>query len=239
MNAGHDVERLIAGWLAEEAPGRAPDRILSSAGRVIDGTRQRRFVAAWRDSTLFTTRGLVAAAVMGLVLVGGVLFYLKGVPSGNVGASPSPSTSASPTPAPSPSPSPSASEGPTLDGTACGLVSKPEVLAASGHNYPHPVPHGSGAQTSCMFEREGGDVFLRLTYTSSGGGAAFDLAKAAPDIVSVADMGDEAFFDPATESLFVLVGDSLVQVSPNVIIGSTYTAFDFAKELGALIAGRL
>jgi hypothetical protein len=93
MNAGRDVERLIASWLVEEAPGRAPDRILDAAGRVIDRTNQRRIVAEWREPMYVTMRGLVAAAVIGAVLIGGVMFLFKGAPNGEVGATPTPGVS--------------------------------------------------------------------------------------------------------------------------------------------------
>lgn len=98
MNAGRDVERLIASWLVEEAPGRAPDRILDAAGRVIDRTNQRRIVAEWREPMYVTMRGLLAAAVIGAVLVGGAIFFLRGAPATDVGASPTPSLTASATP---------------------------------------------------------------------------------------------------------------------------------------------
>ena len=94
MNAGPDVERLISSWLVEEAPGRAPDRILDAAGRVIDRTNQRRFVAAWREPMYVTLRGLVAAGVVAAVVIGGAMFAFKGAPSTDVGASPTPSASA-------------------------------------------------------------------------------------------------------------------------------------------------
>jgi hypothetical protein len=74
MNAGPDVERLIADWLVEEAPARAPDRILDSAAKVIDRTKQRRFAAAWREPMTFSIGRLVAATViLGLAVVGGGL----------------------------------------------------------------------------------------------------------------------------------------------------------------------
>jgi hypothetical protein len=79
MNAGPDVERLIAGWLVEEAPGRAPDRILESVGRVIDRTNQRRFGAAvrdlrvpWRPRTMMDR--LAVAAMAAVLLIGTVAF---------------------------------------------------------------------------------------------------------------------------------------------------------------------
>jgi hypothetical protein len=71
MNAGRDVERLIADWLVEEAPTGAPDRILPAAGRTIDSTRQRRFGAAWREPMVVSTSRLVLAAAVVLAAVVG------------------------------------------------------------------------------------------------------------------------------------------------------------------------
>jgi hypothetical protein len=74
MNAGRDVERLIANWLAEEAPGRAPDRVLAAAGTRIDRTNQRRYAALrdlpipWRPKTMFER--LAVAAVVAVVAIG-------------------------------------------------------------------------------------------------------------------------------------------------------------------------
>ena len=71
MNAGPDVERLIADWLVEEAPARAPDRILDAAAKVIDRTKQRRFAAAWREPMTFSIARLVAILAIATVVVGG------------------------------------------------------------------------------------------------------------------------------------------------------------------------
>ena len=109
MNAGPDVERLISGWLHEEAPGRAPDRILEAAGRTIDRTRQRRFGAVWRES-MSGLRGLAAAAVLGALVVAGAFYVLRPAlgpgnqPSPSITASPSASAGAPPSAAPSAAP---------------------------------------------------------------------------------------------------------------------------------------
>ena len=93
MNAGPDVERLISGWLHEEAPGRAPDRILEAAGGTIDRTHQRRFVAGWRES-MSTLRGLAAAAALGALVVAGAIYVIR--PSISPGDQPSPSITTTP-----------------------------------------------------------------------------------------------------------------------------------------------
>lgn len=71
MNAGRDVERLIADWLVEEAHPHAPDRILHGAARSIDHTKQRRFAVAWREPMIVSMSRLVAAAVFLVVAVVG------------------------------------------------------------------------------------------------------------------------------------------------------------------------
>ena len=124
MNAGRDVERLIAGWLSEEAPGRAPDRILDAAGRVIDRTNQRRFVVAWRLPTMNPLARLAAVAVVAVVAVGGALFILNesGPSIGN--ASPPP---------------------PSIEGTWETTFTRAEMLAAgivdSGEDTPENYGH--------------------------------------------------------------------------------------------------
>jgi hypothetical protein len=96
MNAGPDVERLIATWLVEESPGRAPDRILANAARTIDRTRQRRFLAAWREPVSIGLRGFAAmAAVLILALIGAAWI---GRSTASVGTSSAQSPASSPAP---------------------------------------------------------------------------------------------------------------------------------------------
>jgi len=71
MNAGRDVERLIAGWLEEEAQAGAPVRVLESIRLSIDRTMQRRWLAAWRERMTFTMPKVAAlAASLVLALAG-------------------------------------------------------------------------------------------------------------------------------------------------------------------------
>ena len=105
MNAGRDVEQLIATWLVEEAPRRAPDRVLDDAGRHIDHTRQRRFAVDWREPMIISTgRLLTAAAVFVIAVVG----------AGWLGRASAPLPGAT-GPSPSVAPTPSASAGPTIE----------------------------------------------------------------------------------------------------------------------------
>ena len=94
MNAGRDVERLIAGWLVEEAADRAPDRVLEATRRSIDRTRQRRFVAAWREPMYLSPLKITAAAaVVAVALLGAAYFGRMTAPAG-VGAPPAAPTTA-------------------------------------------------------------------------------------------------------------------------------------------------
>jgi hypothetical protein len=93
MNAGRDVERLIAGWLLEEAADRAPDRVLDAARRSIDRTRQRRFVAAWREPVYVSPiKFAAAAAVVAIAVIGGAFFGRMTAPSGVGSPGTAPST---------------------------------------------------------------------------------------------------------------------------------------------------
>jgi hypothetical protein len=96
VNAGRDVERLIASWLVEESPGRAPDRILEVAAQTIDRTKQRRFAAAWREPVNISMRGLAAMAAVVLVAVIGA--GVIGRSTANVGTPASSAPTSSPTP---------------------------------------------------------------------------------------------------------------------------------------------
>jgi len=109
VNAGRDVERLISGWLAEEAPEHAPDRILAAAGRAIDRTTQRRWRAAWKEPTMSSTARWVAAAAVLVVAVAGAAWI--GRSTAGVAA---PAPTASPSPAATPTASPSGSSAATL-----------------------------------------------------------------------------------------------------------------------------
>jgi len=100
MNAGRDVEELISRWLSEQAPERAPDRVLDLAGHTIDRTKQRRTVVAWKEPTMTSTARLFAAAAVLIVAVAGAAWI--GRATAEVGVPP-------PIPSPTVAPSPSSS----------------------------------------------------------------------------------------------------------------------------------
>ena len=127
MNAGPDVERSIAQWLAEESPGRAPDRILSNATKTIDRTKQRRFLAAWREPMNISLRGIAVAAVVVVTLIAGAAWL--GRSTATTGA---PGATSAPVLSPAASPG-----GPTLESyrAARNAVCAPllaQVIALNG-----------------------------------------------------------------------------------------------------------
>jgi hypothetical protein len=91
MNAGRDVERLIADWLVEEAVAPAPDRVLDSARWAVMQTRQRRFGVALGDVMSLTIVRAAAVAAVLVLAIGGALWALGPALSGPGGPTPAPS----------------------------------------------------------------------------------------------------------------------------------------------------
>ena len=97
MNAGRDVERLIAGWLEEEAEAGAPVRVLESIRLSIDRTRQRRWIAAWREPVFISPLRLAGMAGLLIIAVAGGAFIGRATAPGGAGspATPAPTTDSS------------------------------------------------------------------------------------------------------------------------------------------------
>lgn len=101
MNAGPDVLRLISDWLDEEAPARAPDRILVSTALVIDHTKQRRaWRMPWRLPTMNPAIRVAAIASIAIVAVAAAISLVR-LPSSNVGGAATPSPTIAPPQSPS------------------------------------------------------------------------------------------------------------------------------------------
>jgi hypothetical protein len=132
MNAGRDVERLIADWFVEEAVLRAPDRVIEGAGRVIDRTNQRRLGAAWRAIFMSAPLRVAAAAVIGALAIGGALFFLGRAGDTNVGG-------------------PGASASPSVSPTASGPASIAAASSSSGPTALRDGPLPAGTYVSAPF----------------------------------------------------------------------------------------
>jgi hypothetical protein len=115
MNDRPDVDARLSRFLIEEAPPRAPERLIDATRHGVAGTRQRRRADTlrWRlSSTILTPAGVaVAALVIGLV---GTSLILSGRSGPSIGSGP-------PTPSPSSS-SGSISPCPSGHGTCLGLL---------------------------------------------------------------------------------------------------------------------
>jgi hypothetical protein len=133
MNAGRGTERLIAEWLAEDAPARAPDRILDRADDIIDHTRQRQFAAAWRDTvTISFARIAAVAAVVLAAVIGAAAVGRATAPSGPAGTIASPLPAATPAPAQvAPTAAASAPTQPIAEGTYVGATLKVADIVAA------------------------------------------------------------------------------------------------------------
>jgi hypothetical protein len=110
MTDDRSLERAARSWL-ENGPTEAPDRAVEAALLRIQTLPQERDLRIpWRFPTMTTPARIAAAAVIGVLAVGGALFMLGRPDQTNVGGpGPSPSETISPSTSPSASPAPSAS----------------------------------------------------------------------------------------------------------------------------------
>jgi Tol biopolymer transport system component len=108
MTDDRSLERAARSWL-ETGPTQAPDRAVEAALLRIESTTQERDLRIpWRFSDMTTPARLAAAAVIGVLLVGGAFFYLAKPGQPAVGG-PGPSRSAPALASPTASPKPSSS----------------------------------------------------------------------------------------------------------------------------------
>ena len=103
MTDDRSLERAARSWI-EDGPTRAPDSAVERALLTIETTPQERDLRILRRfQTMPAPLRVAAAAGIGVLLIGGVLYALGG-PSPNVGSlQPTPGPSSSPTQSPSPS----------------------------------------------------------------------------------------------------------------------------------------
>lgn len=96
------LERAARSWL-EVGPTEAPARVVEAALLRIETTPQERDLRIpWRFPTMSTPARVVAAAVIGVLAVGGAFFVLRPGGSSVGGPGPTPAPTASPTPTPGP-----------------------------------------------------------------------------------------------------------------------------------------
>jgi len=152
MTDDRSLERAARSWL-ETGPTQAPDRAVEAALLRIETTPQERDLRVpWRLPRMTTPTRVAAAAVIGVLLIGGAFFYLgkPGQPAVG-GPGPSPSSSAPASPIASPKPS---SSGALLDYTNLqGWIvferagKAPDGSTPAGVDYPHSLwlAHADGS----------------------------------------------------------------------------------------------
>jgi hypothetical protein len=230
MNAGRDVERLIADWFVEEAVLRAPDRILESAGRVVHRTKQRRFGAAWRANSMSAPLRVAAAAVIGVLAIGGALFFIGRAGESNV---------AGPGPSPSPSASTPASPTPTAPASAAAStpIAMPNGELAAGTYVMTPFAPGRLAP-GCMTPPQPGcteaeDDSFSATFTVPDGWLGVDslaiwpagVENHAPAGATLSfNRGGWLYGDPC-----LTAAQLAANIQPDVAVGPTVD--DFASAL--------
>jgi hypothetical protein len=230
MTHERDIERLLDHWFTD-GPAQAPDRVLDAVVDRIGHQRQR---PTWRlDWRLPAMTPIIkfgaAAAAVGIVIIG---FGLLRGPSTNVGgptASPTPSTSLAP---------PSASAAAAVP-RACDLVTTAEVDSALA--LTSTITSGTGdvdidGLSHCSYRAAGAEV-LQVSYRIRDGAPVFDVWSKTAGVQVVPALGDEAVWDPAQATLFILKGSRFVSISGGE--GSAPITLDAAKLVGASLVKRM
>ena len=101
MTDDRSLERAARSWL-ETGPTQAPDRAVDAALLRIQTTSQERdWHVPWRTTKMFTPARVVAAAIIGVLVIGTAFVYMGGRPQSVIAPTPTPSPSPRP-PAPRP-----------------------------------------------------------------------------------------------------------------------------------------
>jgi hypothetical protein len=235
MTDDRSLERAARSWL-ELGPTEAPDHAVDAALAQIQTTRQERDLPIpWRLSNMNPIVRLAGVAAVAAVAIGGALYLLDGTGFGP-GGRPTPS----PTAAPTPTAAPAVPSAIPFTG-ACLLITGEEAATHAGDVGlgARPIESGSGNVTTCIYSDGGGDVWLRLTYTKAGGGAAFAQVQGAPSAEIVDGVGDQAVFDPDLGTLHVLQGDALLAIVAGNASEGTAIRLTKARTIGLLAVERM
>lgn len=249
MTTDRDMDRLLGRWL-EAGPDAAPDRMLNVLADRIDRQPQR---AAWRlDRRLllmnpYVKIGAAIAAVIVIGIVGFGLFWggdnsIVGPPA----AGPTPNPTVAPSSAP-PAPTPVTPSATPVVGVpgACDLVTPDEAgnalhlssavssvsLIDLDINNVAPFP-----SWLCEFHR-GASLFV-LRYEKENGANAFAIWKNQTGFEAVSGLGDDAAWNPALTTLYILKGDRLVTILPLEGPDPKLT-LEAARAIGAIAATRM
>ena len=138
MTARPDPDTSIAAWLQDEAPERAPERLLTASRDRIRSTDQRRAWWPAHQARSISRASLVAAAVVLAVALGGaLLWFQRGLPA-VVGPSATPSASPSEPAVVGPSGTPGAEVSPSPTASSLGLSWTKVALDERSLSVPDP-----------------------------------------------------------------------------------------------------
>ena len=170
MTDDRSLERAARSFI-ESGPTRAPERAVEAALVQIETTSQERSLwVPWR-TTMTTPARVAAAAVIGVLAIGGAFFLIGRIGQSNIGG-PNPSAS------PSTIRSPSALPSPSQTSTVTTLPDGP--LPAGTYTY-EPFASGPGLDSTCMQPPPSGCVdpgapaSMELTLTVPDGWESFGL----------------------------------------------------------------
>jgi hypothetical protein len=143
MTDDRSLERAARSFI-ESGPTQAPERAVEAALLRIETTSQERNLRVpWRITMTIPAR-VAAAAVIGVLAIGGTLFLIGRAGQPSVGGpGPSPTTAGSPSPSASPSPSPSASASATP-------ARMPDGRLPAGTYAFAPFGSGPGLDSTCL-----------------------------------------------------------------------------------------
>jgi hypothetical protein len=167
MNDDRSLERAARSWL-EDGPTQAPDRAVEAAILRIETTSQERDLRVlWRLPKMTTPARVAAAAVIGVLAIGGAIYAFGPGGSSFGGPRSTPSPTSSPTPSPTKSPSPGPSPALFPDGP----------LAAGSYTIQPFVGAGGlcVGQAGCT-EAGAEDDSIRITLTVPEGWAGFEYS---------------------------------------------------------------
>ena len=225
MTDDRSLERAARSFI-ESGPTRAPERAVEAALFRIETTSQERGLRApWR-TTMNTPARVAAAAVIGVLAIGGALF-LFGRAQPNVSRpAPSPSPSAAPTPS---VPASIAAATPSSDGPPSALPDDPDSQLVAGTYVA--TPFAPGLFPVCMHPPQPGcseseDDSIRATFTVPDGWAGFGYgvwldaeANSAPDGAAMEfGRGSWLHSDPCRTL-------DLAGVQPDVAVGPSVDEF--------------
>jgi hypothetical protein len=167
MTDDRSLERAARSFI-ESGPTRAPERAVEAALSRIQTTSQERGLRVPRRITMTTQARVAAAAVIGVLAIGGALFLIGRTDQSNVGG-----PAASPSP-PSSVPASNAAVTPPSDAQQPPLPDDPDGVLAAGTYVATPF----APEQSCMSPPQPGcseseDDSIRVTFTVPDGWAAF------------------------------------------------------------------